>query len=51
MCFNDMQRASEREEEGKRRYTRMGKLACGGEVDLSVSSLREAGQNQEGEKI
>jgi hypothetical protein len=29
----------------------MGKLARGGEVDLPVGSLREAGQNQEGEKI
>jgi hypothetical protein len=40
-----------REKEREREDTRMGKLACGGEVDFPVRILREAGRNQEGEKI
>jgi hypothetical protein len=42
-----------REKGREREDTRMGKRkkTCGGEMDFPVRILREAGRNQEGEKI
>jgi hypothetical protein len=39
-----------REKEREREDKRMGKLATGGEVDLSVGRSWEASRNQEGKK-